>query len=122
MLSPGEPDPLPSAESANTIGPRDAGRGALESIANATGDDELRAHIRECENAIHQVRAAHLQASHRLAQLVLGSVANEVGGAMLDDYLLLDNGTLLLPVTDIDRAEVEVPSGSTNRLLNSRVK
>lgn len=106
----------------NTIGPRDAERGALESIAKATGDADWEARLGDCAKAIHEVRAAHLQVSHRLGRMVLDSVAKEVGGAMVDDYLMLKNGTLLLPVTDIDRSPVEVPSGSTNRLLNSRVK
>ena len=102
----------------NMIGPKDTGRGALRAIAEATGDVSLKARIDECAAAIHKVRAAHLQASHRLAQLVLQAVAKEVDGQVFEDYLRLEDGTLLCRVTDLDRATIEVASGSTNRLLN----
>lgn len=99
------------------IGPGDSDD--IVVIAKATGDSSLLLKKTEVENAIAEVRGAHISAGRRLTELILGELSGRLG-QLGDQPLLLDldyGAAWVVQVETLDSARRLFPSRSVNRLL-----
>lgn len=100
------------------IGPGDFSD--IEVIATAAGDFELLDIQEEVEDAITEIRGAHIRAGNQLTDLILSELdgrLNQLGDQPL--LLHLDYGTVWIVQVDIvDSTKEQYPSNQVNRLLS----
>lgn len=105
-------------ESGTIIAPRNAHKGDLDAIAAVTGDPELTAGLKECEDAITRVWGEHLKAAGTLAKRILEQVGDRIMDDIdLDTPLDVGDGMVLARIEYIDRDPVAVPRSRVNCLL-----
>ncbi len=89
-------------------------------IAEAANDHDLLRDIDAVADAIHQVRGAHIQASHQIAKLLEKRIKGELRDLSDMDVEVKVPGlgkVFVVCVESIDSAQVDVPSHKVNRLL-----
>ena len=93
----------------------------LSIIAKVTSDDELRAQLEPCINAIRQVRGAHLRASHHLASRIMARVVDALREGRRDESSLeIEEDVVLVRLEHIDEESIGVRASIVNRLLDGQ--
>ncbi|MDE2801141.1 MAG: DrmE family protein [Gemmatimonadota bacterium] len=100
------------------IGPRN--EQDIEIIARVSGNQELQEQLDYVRRAIKEVRGAHLQAAHFLAQKLIAQVPSLLKQGLVESHMIEieDIGqAFVVCVEDIDEEEIEVPLTEVNRLF-----
>ena len=100
------------------IGPRN--EQDIEIIARVSGNQELQEQLDYVRRAIKEVRGAHLQAAHFLAQKLIAQVPSLLKQGLVESHTIEieDIGqAFVVCVEDLDEEEIEVPLTEVNRLF-----
>ena len=92
----------------------------VEAIARVTGSKLLIPRLKECVEAIGEVRGAHLVAGRKLAAEVLARAQDWIdAGATPDELVEMEGRVILATVEFVDRDKVCVPQSIVNRLQSA---
>ena len=92
-------------------------------IAEASQDEELKRNFNEVQNAISQVRGAHIQASRQVAKLLEKRIKGDLHELSESDAEIKVSGlgkVFIVCVESIDSLAAEVPGHKANRLLKEK--
>lgn len=91
----------------------------IDTIAVLTKDPTLIESIKDCKNAISDVRGAHQKAARELAEKILATLARRLAVGSHDMFADLDTDATILEIDHIDGDTHKIPYSIANRLLQT---